>query len=535
MAEDNKLSRAAVLTLGTMVITTAIMANDFSSMNVALPDIEKDFDTDLNTVQWVINAFILGLAVLTITGGRLADIYGRKQSYFIGMSIFALASFFGGFAPNIYLLISARVIMGIGAAIVLPAIVGILYHSVPDKRAGLAGALFAGSIGVGEAIGPILGGGLTTFLRWRWIFFFNVPVSIIAMFLAWRVVQRDPVHQTDDKIDYLGSVVLALGLFGLLFTLDQTASWGWGDPRTLALLVGSLIVLAIFVVVERRVGEWALIPHDIMIHKEFRLTVLSMLLLSMPFFVSLMYIPQITQKFLGFSAFEAGIGLLPLVVTFAFASFFSSRLYDKVGPKLAVAGGAGFLVLGSILLTTVPDDVTYIWLVPGMLIIGIGIGIFFSSATTAGVTLIDSAKSSLAGGILFMGRVVGAAIGIALTTAIFTTFSENKLGDELNNAGFNFSDETVSKLDGLLINTDTASGIISGFSSSEAAQILSLIEDAFMIGYRSGMLVNAIIGVFGFLIVLFFVGGPFRIKELEEEERAARDSLRGHLHHPHSS
>ncbi len=530
----NGLSRNAILLIFAMCLTTIVMGNDFSSMNIAIPSIEKTFDTNLATAQWVVNAFMLSFAVLIVTGGRIADIYGRRRSYFIGTAIFAVASFAGGFSTNIYMLIGFRLLMGIGAAIVFPAVVGILYETLTGDRAALAGGLFAGSVGTGEVIGPILGGFLTTYLSWRWILFINLPIMVIAMVISWRVITPDPESAGEGKrIDYLGSVLIGLGLFALLFAFDQSSSWGWGDPRIIALLVVAVVSLVVFVLVERRIGERALVPREVMRNREFMVNMLAVVLLSAPFFVAMLYIPQFAQKFLGYSALVAGVALVPMVATFAVSSFISGSIYDKIGPKLTVSGGAALLVVGTTLLAVVPDDPSFVWFIPGMLVLGAGIGIFFSAATTAGVTSLDEALDSLGGGLIMMARIMGGAIGIALTTAVFMSASRNEVSDLASDAGISLSNQEVKKLDNLLINSDSATQALMRFPEAIQTRITGFAEDAFMSGFQAGMLANVVLAAVGFVLVLIFVGGSFHLRQLGPAERAARARVSRYVHRFH--
>src|SRR5262245_12356369 len=212
-----------------MGLAVLILANDFTALNVALPAIEKAFDTNVSTVQWVINAYALVFGVLIVTGGRLADMFGRRRVFFIGTTIFMAFSLLGGLAQNEYWLIAARAAMGVGGALMWPAILGMTFAALPKEKAGLAGGLILGAAGIGQSIGPILGGLLTQYLSWRWTLFINIPIGLIAMFVTWRKVHQPRVDTGEERIDYAGIATLSIGLFSLLFALDQATGWGWTD------------------------------------------------------------------------------------------------------------------------------------------------------------------------------------------------------------------------------------------------------------------------------------------------------------------
>jgi MFS family permease len=171
-----------------MGMAVVVIANDFTAVNVALPTMEHDFHTDINTIQWVINAYALTFGVMIVTGGRLADMFGRRNAFFLGSAIFASMSALGGAAPSEAWLIGARVAMGIGGALMWPAILGMTYEILPEEKAGLAGGIIIVAAGLGNAIGPLLGGVLTDELSWRWIFFLNVPIALFAVGVTYALV-----------------------------------------------------------------------------------------------------------------------------------------------------------------------------------------------------------------------------------------------------------------------------------------------------------------------------------------------------------
>ncbi|MEX0696828.1 MAG: MFS transporter [Dongiaceae bacterium] len=181
------LERTAVLGLIAMGLAVLVIANDFTALSVALPAIEAAFGADVTTVQWVINGYALVFGVLIVSGGRLADMFGRRRIFFVGSAIFALFSLVGGLAPNIGILLASRALMGVGGAMMWPAILGMTYGLLPKDRAGLAGGLILGAAGFGNAVGPLLGGALTDAIGWRWIFYLNLPIAAFAALVtcAW--------------------------------------------------------------------------------------------------------------------------------------------------------------------------------------------------------------------------------------------------------------------------------------------------------------------------------------------------------------
>jgi EmrB/QacA subfamily drug resistance transporter len=403
-----------------MGIAVIVIANDFSAINVALPTIERGFDTNVNTIQWVINAYALTFGVMIVTGGRLADMFGRRNAFFVGTAIFASMSALGGAAQTETWLIATRTLMGIGGALMWPAILGMTYAILPEDKAGLAGGIILGAAGLGNAIGPLIGGVLTDALSWRWIFFLNVPVSAFAVLVTYRLVKVTEPDPGKQRIDYAGIATLSLGLVSLLVALDQVDDWGFGDPRTIGLLGLAAMTLLAFVPIERRAGASALVPRAVMANESFRASCLAILFMSATFFAALLYLPQFMQHQLGFSPLEAGVGMLPMLAVFACVSFVAGPLYERLGAKLLVSVGAACIAIAPFVFSLVGNRSGYGALVAGMVVLGVGVGSFYPTATTAGVTSVDESQTSLAGGIVYMFQIAGGSIGLGLTTTVFS-------------------------------------------------------------------------------------------------------------------
>jgi EmrB/QacA subfamily drug resistance transporter len=421
MQTEDRLSKSTILGLAAMALAVLVVANDFTALSVALPAMEQDFGADVTTVQWIINGYALVFGVLIVTGGRLADMFGRRRIFFLGASIFAFFSMIGGFAPNVGVLLACRGLMGVGGAMMWPAILGMTYAILPQSKAGLAGGLILGAAGFGNAIGPLIGGVLTDTLTWRWIFFLNLPIAAFAILVTWRVVRTDEGTLPDHRVDYGGVGFLSIGLLALLFALDEGIDLGWSDPLIVGLFSLAAVALVGFVLIERRAGTMALVPNDVLKNRAFLPACMAVLMMSAIFFAALLYLPQFMTKVLRYSATASGVGLLPMMGTFAVTSFVAGPLYERMGPKLIVSLGAAFLAVGMFMLSMVHSTTAYNDLVTGMVVLGIGVGLFYSSITTAAVTALDPSRSSLAGGIIYMFQIAGGSIGLGLNTALVVT------------------------------------------------------------------------------------------------------------------
>jgi EmrB/QacA subfamily drug resistance transporter len=497
------VARGTWLALGAMAMSVFVVANDLTALSVALPQIEQDFDSDVSTIQWVVSAYALVFGVLIVTGGRLADMLGRRRIFFIGAAIFAGFSVLGGAAQSDIWLIVCRALMGVGGAMMWPAVLGMTYDILPADRAALAGGLIIGSAGFGNAAGPLLGGVLTDVLSWRWILFVNLPIAALACFVTWRSVRESKGAGADEGIDVPGVVTLSVGLVALLLALDQVTKWGWTDPRILALFAACVLLLVAFGFVERRAGERALVPREVMANRAFRAACLTTLCMSAVFFAVLLFLPQFMQKILGYSPLEAGAGLLPLMGVFAIVSFAAGPLYERIGPKATVSMGAAAVTLGIFLISLIGRDSGWVALVPGMVVTGLGIGLFYSAITTAAVTAVDPSRTSLAGGIVYMFQVAGGSVGLGLTTTVFTTASQDRLQRDLKG----LSEQEIEEVQGALAGTESALEIVARQGAAAGDRMLEVVREAFVAGLNWSFRLVALLALTGVVISVLFVGG----------------------------
>jgi EmrB/QacA subfamily drug resistance transporter len=423
-----RLDTRTRIALGAMSLAVFVIANDITSLSVALPRIERDFGVDVSTVQWVMNAYTLGFGVLIVTGGRLSDILGRRRTFFMGVTVFALCSAVAAVAGSAGVLIAARAAMAIGAALIWPSVVGLIFGLVPPARAGLAGGLLLGVSGIGNALGPMVGGFLTDRLSWRWILVLNLPIAAAAITLVALYIDHDAPAETRERLDWAGVTTLSVGLVTLLVALDQASDWGWGDPRIIGLLIISVVSLVALVITQRRGGRDALVPRDVIGTRAFASACVTIVLVSGIWFAVLLYAPQYMEKILGFSALRAGVAFLPMLLTFSVTAFTAGWLYNHMGPRLPLLCGTACMPLGALLLSLVGTSSPYLTMVPGLIVVGIGVGLFYSTVTNAALTALDPSRTGLGSGLTFMFQLVSGALGVAIATTVFTSVSRSHPG-----------------------------------------------------------------------------------------------------------
>jgi EmrB/QacA subfamily drug resistance transporter len=417
-AETQATDRGRWWTLVAVCTGVFMLLLDVTIVNVALPDIQGQFDASLSGLQWVIDAYALSLAALLLTAGSLADIYGRRKVFVIGTALFTLGSLLCGLAPSIEFLAIARAAQGIGGAAMFATSLAILGTTYAGKDRGVAFGAFGATTGVAVAIGPVLGGILTSGLSWRWIFFVNLPICLVAMYISMTRVEesRNPYA---GRPDWVGCVTFSSALGLLVYGLIEAGKDGWGHSSVVATLVASAVLMAAFVVSQLRQKD-PMFDLALLRKPTFTAGLLAAFGVSASIFSLLTYIVIYLQNVLGFSAVETGLRLLFLSAATFLASAVTGRFMDHVPTRWLI--GPGFLVLGVGLLLVIGIEPGSSWthLIPGLIVSGIGVGMINPPLVSTAVGVVAPARAGMASGVNSTFRQVGIATGIAALGSIFS-------------------------------------------------------------------------------------------------------------------
>ena len=493
----------AAVALIAMVLASFMVASDITSLGVILPKIESQFDAQVATVQWVVNAYTLVFGMLLIAGGRLADQLGRRRMLFIGVAIFGAASVIAGAAPGVFWLIGARALMGVGGALMWPPTLSISYSIMPKSKAALAGGIILGAMGLGAAAGPLIGGALAEFASWRWVLFVNVPISALVIVVARLKLRIPSPPRRRERIDYAGIAALAVSLLALLLALDQASDWGFGDYRIIGLLAFSALLLAAFVAIERRAGEAALVPSRLLRERTLSSALGARVLIAGAWFVPLVYLPGLMEKVYDYSPIEAGLGMLPMMLAFTVVSFAAGPLYPRTGAKLMGVGGIAVQLCGAVLLLPITPHSGYGVLLPGLLLLGAGFGFCAAALNTAGVMAVPSEHASLAGAMLYMSQLVGGSIGLGGATTILTTTAAVHLRDAA--AALELKSSQLQAAFGVLSGGESGRTLLKRFPNS-AGVLEKLVREAFTFGIRHALEFVIVLGALSVLVAALFFG-----------------------------
>ena len=390
---------------------------DNTVVNVALPSIQASLHVDRSELEWVVVAYALTFATFMLTGGKLADYFGRRRLFVVGLAIFTGASLACGLAPDAHFLIGARAVQGIGAAIMNPATLGIITATFPPRQRGMAIGIWAGVSAMALAIGPLVGGFLAEKAHWSWIFFINIPVGLLGMVVArWAIDEsRDTSHE--QRLDLPGLVTSAVGLFSLTYALIEANTYGWTSPRILALFGVAVLALTAFVLLERH-QRVPMLDLSLFRNTTFAGANLAMLLVALAMFGIFFFNSLFFQNILGYSPIEAGALFLPMTVLIIVVAPVAGRLSDRIGARWLIGTGLT-LVTASLLLFAQLDTSSDFWnVLPGLLVGGLGMAMAMTPTTAAAMGAVAVDKAGVGSAVLNSARQVGGSLGIAVMGAV---------------------------------------------------------------------------------------------------------------------
>ncbi len=493
-----------ILTLFAMGLGVLVLAVDITAINLAIPGIEKGFKTSIETVQWVINGYGLSFGVLMVTCGRLADIYGRTKMFYIGLVVFGLASFLGAIATDVGMLIAARFVQGFGGALLWPAILGIVFSSVSDSQKGIAIGLIMGAAGFGNAAGPVLSGFITETWSWRWVLMMNIPLVLIAGTISYFVVEKQSGESGEKGVDSLGILTLSVSIIALLYALNVAPTWGWVSYGIFGLLLLSIAMFYLFIRVEK-VARLALIPDDVLRNSTFMMAGLIMLLAIPSFFCVMLYVPQYFEKFMDYTPVLAGASLVPMLLSFGLVSPISGTIFNRLGPKYSILTGLLLITLGILALIILGFDKDYYGFIPGMVLMGMGIGFSIPSVTTSGVGFVSDSRASLASGILYMFQLVGAALGLAIATTIFTTRVKDDLLDKLKNLGLDLTTVEHTDIEGFVIGSGSKSNLTTELGIDTFNTLIPPLHSSYVSGIKTALVFTVVLAALGAVVALVYI------------------------------
>ena len=533
-ARTNPWLVLVVLTTGFFMIML-----DTTIVNVAIPAMSAGLKTTLDQILWVLNSYILVYAVLLITAGRLGDLYGQRSLFALGLAIFTIASGLCGFAQDANQLIVARILQGVGGALLTPQTLAILTTLFPPERRGAAFGIWAGVAGLATLAGPTLGGAIVTYIDWRWIFFVNVPIGIAALILTFVIIP-DVRPGRRHGWDIVGTILATAGLFGVIFGLIEGERFNWGQIGSTVITIPEVIglgaiLLVVFVIWERYQPE-PLVPLSLFEERNF--AVANWMAAAIAFGMMSLFLPIVIylQSVRDFSALTAGLTLAPMSLTSMFVAPVAGRMADRIGGKYILLTGILVFAIGFGTITFVagPDSTWINFLVPAI-VAGAGMGMTFAPMTTVAMRNISPRMAGAASGVLNTTRQVGAAVGSAVVGAVL----QNRLAITLHDQAVShasalpaaYRDQFVKAFssvaaNGFQIGTgQNGASLPSGLPPAVAAQLTSLAHQVFVSGYIDALKQTLVLPIAVLVLTAFsalLIKRRARPVEVEQGEPAAQ-------------
>ncbi len=506
-------------TLGAMCFALFMVMLDNTVVNVSLPSIQRDLHASLSALEWTVNAYTLTFAVLMVTGGRLGDIFGRRRFFLFGVVVFAISSAAIGFAPNDTMLVLFRAIQGIGAAFMMPATLSIITQAFPAHQRGTAIGTWAGVSALALAIGPVIGGFLTEQVSWRAIFFINPPIAVVAVAVTLFATRETRDETVGRSVDGAGIATLTLGLTALVLALVQGNGWGWGSTRILSLFAVSIVSLIAFVQIERRVKA-PMIDFSFFRSRTSVGANLVGFLVTFAMFAQFFFITLYMQNVLHYSPLQTGLRFLPSTLVIIVMGPLAGRLTDRVGPRPLMTLGLVIVSAAILIQSRITVHSGYGLLLPGFVLMGLGMGLVMSPMSTAAMNAVDRTKAGAASGVLSMSRMIGSTFGVALMGALVATIGRSKIDSSLPHL--------PAATRATLANSIGSGSTLGGHHAS--AQVVATVREAFVSALGTGLTIGGAVTLSGAFVAWALIENKQKTTQPEAAvapgELAAEDPAR---------
>jgi len=421
-------------TLGAVAVGLFMIMLDNTVVNVALPAIQRDLGADLSSLEWIVSGYALTFAALMLTGGKLADAYGRRLIFVLGIAVFTLSSLACGLATSEDMLIAARVVQGAGAALMNPATLSIIAATFAPKERGMAIGIWAGVAALALAIGPLVGGLLTEHLDWSWIFFVNVPVGIAGIATSFVFIEesRDDTHE---RLDIPGLITSGLGLFALTYALIEANTYGWGSAWIVGGFAAAAVLLVAFLLLERR-QRAPMLDLSLFRSGTYAGANLVILLVALAMFGVFFFVSLYMQNILGYSAVQTGAAFLPMTVLIILAAPMAGKASDRFGSRWLMTAGMVLISVQLLYFSQLASDASFWRLLPALLVGGLGMSLTMTPSTAAATRAVPVEKAGVGAAVLNAFRQVGGSMGIAVMGAIVASRAGGERSPEAFMRGF---------------------------------------------------------------------------------------------------
>lgn len=505
-ATSSQISLHSWMVLLSIGILLFLINIDYTAVNLTLVPISEEIDTDLSSLQWLLSAYVLVWAALVIPAGRVADFYGKHHTLIAGLLLFMTGSCVTGLGHSIEILIFGRILQGIGAAIFTAPAWACIFTLAPPQKQGFVMGVIISFCGLGLATGPTISGFLIEEFSWRWIFYINFPLGLIVIAILILYVPRDVLPAARQKIDILGSFLLATGLCISVYALNQIEGWGAGSTQFWAVLSLGLFLVILFVFWNKG-RKVPMVPSSLFRNKAYMATTIGEFFMSMIFSMILVMMALYLQNTLHYSSYETGLIFISMTLTMGFLSPVGGKMIDLFGIKGPMICGSLITALATGMMARLETNSSLLYVLSCLFLAGMGLGAYLTACNTGMLWAAPQKDRNVASGVYMMFMMMGNTLSVVIATSLVVLFGNHVLFENSQKYGMKLSPQQHQELVDVISKVEHSASQLKDFSPDQVPQLLSWIDSAFVQGLSINMAFGTMFALITVGLTLWGMGG----------------------------
>lgn len=502
-SSSSTISLQSWLVLIAIGLLIFLMNIDYTAVNLTLVPISEEINTDLNSLQWLLSGYVLVWAAFVIPAGRIADLYGKRNTLIAGLLLFMMGSSLTGFGQSLEVLITGRILQGCGAAVFTSPAWASIFTLAPPARQGFVMGIIVSFAGLGLAIGPTLAGLIIEEMSWRWIFYINIPLGIFVIAILYLYSPKDVLEKTRQKIDFIGALLLASGLCVTVYALNQIEVWG-ATSRQFWGLIGFGCALVGVYIFRDRTQKVRMVPPHLFRNKAYMAATIGEFLIAMTFSMTLVLMGLYLQNTLHYSSYETGLIFISMTITMGLLGPIGGKMVDMFGLKAPMVFGTLITTLAMGMMTFLKTDSSLLYVVTALFFAGMGMGAYFTACNTAMMKAAPQGDLNVASGVYTMFMMLGNTLSIILSTSFVVLFGRIHLLQ--NTQRMNLSAEQHQDLVNIISKVEHSSSQLGGFAQEQVPQLLNWVDEAFVYGLSFNMAMGTLLALSATGLTLWGMG-----------------------------
>ncbi|MBI2707909.1 MAG: MFS transporter [Proteobacteria bacterium] len=502
-SSSSTISLQSWLVLIAIGLLIFLMNIDYTAVNLTLVPISEEINTDLNSLQWLLSGYVLVWAAFVIPAGRIADLYGKRNTLIAGLLLFMMGSSLTGFGQSLEVLITGRILQGCGAAVFTSPAWASIFTLAPPERQGFVMGIIVSFAGLGLAIGPTLAGLIIEEMSWRWIFYINIPLGIFVIAILYLYSPQDVLEKTRQKIDFIGALLLASGLCVTVYALNQIEVWG-ATSRQFWGLIGLGCALVGVYIFRDRTQKVRMVPPHLFRNKAYMAATIGEFLIAMTFSMTLVLMGLYLQNTLHYSSYETGLIFISMTITMGLLGPIGGKMVDVFGLKAPMVFGTLITTLAMGMMTFLKTDSSLLYVVTALFFAGMGMGAYFTACNTAMMKAAPQGDLNVASGVYTMFMMLGNTLSIILSTSFVVLFGRIHLLQ--NTQRMNLSAEQHQDLVNIISKVEHSSSQLGGFAQEQVPQLLNWVDEAFVYGLSFNMAMGTLLALSATGLTLWGMG-----------------------------